>query len=298
MRPCKSIASGLAFLAVAALPFAAPSAAQETVVPKRLSESMGGAPVAAAPMAVTLQAQVSTGAEPLDASLNWTVFKRSGDAVGEIVATHSGGALRAELTPGEYVAHIGFAGAATVKPFTVPADGDAARTFDLEFGAMRLRAKSGQRVLREGAIGFAIHDRDGRRQVIRDGIEPGETVVLPAGTYRAVVRYGDHNAVTGADIRVHPGEVTEAVLGVSGAPVTLALVRDPKTPVPIATVNWRVFDNAGKPILQTDATTPSLVLAPGSYTVEALLGEWTTVHTFEVESGEPIDVHVAFDGTS
>ena len=296
MRPCKSIASGLAFLAVAALPFAAPSAAQETVVPKRLSESMGGAPVAAAPMAVTLQAQVSTGAEPLDASLNWTVFKRSGDAVGEIVATHSGGALRAELTPGEYVAHIGFAGAATVKPFTVPADGDAARTFDLEFGAMRLRAKSGQRVLREGAIGFAIHDRDGRRQVIRDGIEPGETVVLPAGTYRAVVRYGDHNAVTGADIRVHPGEVTEAVLGVRGSPVTLALVRSPTADAAVATVTWRVFDSGGKPLLQTDEPTPALVLAPGNYTAEVLHGDWTTVHRFEVGTNAPLDVRVPLEG--
>ena len=282
----------LAPLALVAL-LAAPAFAQETVVPTRLSEAMGAAETAE-PVVVTLRARLAADAAPLASGIGWSVFERRGDAVGERVAEGTSGELRARLAPGDYAAHVSVGGASTVLPFTIPPDEAFERTFDLDFGAVRLHARA--EGLDGGAIDFAIHDREGRRSAIRAGIEPGTPVVLPAGTYRAVIRYGRHNAVTGADIRVHAGEVTEATLAVKGAPVKLALVRNAASDAAVATVTWRLFDSGGKPLLQTDEPTPSLVLAPGNYTAEVLHGDWTTVHRFAVESNEAVEVRVPLEG--
>lgn len=291
MRSCNPLAAICALVLLSA----APVAAQETVVPKRLSEAMG-AVASTEPVSVRLQARIAPDAEPLGDAVSWTVFSRTGDSVGEVAARTTGSQLEAELRGGDYVAHIAFGGASTVVPFTVSGEGTTEQILDLNLGGLRLAARSAGRPIGTGSISFAIHDREGDRHAIHENITPGQMVMLPAGTYRAVVRYGEHNAVTGADIRVHAGELTEATLGVKGAPVSLALVRTPRSKAALATSTWRVFDSGGKPLLQTDEPTPSLVLAPGSYTAEVLHGDWTTVHRFEVETNEPLAVRVPLDG--
>ena len=292
MRTCKTLPV-LVALALAPLTVAA---AQENVVPQRLLETMGGSALPTKPTDVALAARLADGAARIETGLRWTIYAREGDAVGEFVGSHDGGAFEAVLEPGPYVAHVAYAGTTTVARFDVAANGPNDHDVTLDLGAMRLTARSGKRSLpTDDSVTFAIHEREGDRKPIRHGIAPGETVLLPAGIYRAVVRYGEHNAVTGADIRVHPGEVTEAVLGVQGARVSLALVRRPNAAAAIATVTWRVFDSGGKPLLQTDEPTPSLVLAPGSYTAEVLHGDWTSVHRFEVELNEPLDVRIPLE---
>ena len=281
-----------------------PAAAQ--IVPKRLADAMGAPDAAAAePVAVRLSAAMVPGGPAPDGAasptLGWTVFARRSDTVGALAASGAGPVLEARLAPGDYVAHVAHAGTSTVHPFTVEAraEGDEGDEEDgegealaielaLDLGAVRLGASTGgEALVTEDVVEFAIHDAEGERRTIRERIAPGETVVLPAGVYRAVVRYGEHNALAGADIRVRPGELTDVTLGVGGAPVRLALVREAGGTVPLAAVSWRVFDPDGKPLLATDEPSPALVLAPGSYTAEVLHEGWTAVHRFDVRAGEP-----------
>ena len=271
-------------VAGAAALLAVPAGAE--VVPQRLIDVMG-APAAAAAVEVTLSATLSGGGPT--GPIEWSVFARSNDAVGALAASGRGETLAAALPPGQYVAHIGIAGTSSVRSFAVTEAGGP-EPFVLAIGAVSLDASSnGMPLDRPDAVAFTIYDTGDGREAIRRDIRPDETVVLPAGVYRAVVRYGDHNALTGADIRVKPGEVTRATLGVSGAPVRLSLVREGSTAA-LAAVHWRVFDDGGKPIMDTDLPSPSLVLAPGAYTAEVLHDGWTGVHRFEVASGTPLDL--------
>ena len=287
-----SVALALAALAPAAAETDVPSPAQ--VVPQRLIETMGGTAAAGPAVDVELIATLSHGGET--GPVQWTVLERSSDETGDIVARGQGASLGASLRPGDYVAHIALAGTSIVRTFAVSDQGGPA-PFALEIGGMSLAASSaGEPLGTTDAVEFTIYDTDGERKAIRRGVAPDETVVLPAGVYRAVVRYGEHNALTGADIRVRPGEVTHATLGVSGAPVRLSLVREPGARAALAAVSWRVFDDGGKPIMESDEPSPALVLAPGAYTAEALHDGWTGVHRFEVKSGEPLDLKLPVDG--
>lgn len=268
---------------------AAPAGAE--VVPQRLIDTMGEQSVPAA--AVRLVALMAGGGEASEAT-RWRVFERVNDDVGGVVARGTGAAIEASLRPGTYVAHIALAGTSIVRPFSVAAEGGTV-PFELAIGAVSLSASSNGAPLApsdetSGTIAFSLYDTHGERRAIRRGVAPGERVVLPAGVYRAVVRYGEHNALTGADIRVRPGEVTHATLGVSGAPVRLSLVSQESSDAALAAVSWRVFDSGGKPLMDSDEPAPSLVLAPGRYTAEALHDGWTGVHPFEVVSGKPLDL--------
>ena len=295
MNARKLIAFPLAvsFALVPSIDSASAQDAPEKIVPQRLVDVMG-AEEAGEPVAISLAVAL----EGSQASIapRWTVFRRRHDDVGRVVATGMGATFEAALPPGEYVAHIEVAGTSSVRPFAVTVAGGP-EPFALELGGISMTASSnGSPLVAPGAIDFSLYDTAGERTAIRRDIEPRETVVLPAGVYRAVVRYGEHNALTGADIRVRPGEVTHATLGVGGAPVRLSLVREPGATAALAAVSWRVFDDGGKPIMDSDEPSPTLVLAPGAYTAEALHDGWTGVHRFEVVSGEPLDLKLPVGG--
>ena len=286
MNARKHLAGGLL---VAALGFGIVASASAQVVPKGLSETMGVPEGPDNPVPIELSVALVSGPAIGD-GVEWTVFQRTNDEIGAIAAQGSGGVLATSLPPGNYAAHISFAGTSSVQPFAVTEAGGPTR-FTLGVGGVNLVASSNGAALDTAdAIDFTIYDTTGERKPIRRALPPGETIVLPAGVYRAVVRYGEHNALAGADVRVRAGEVTHATLAVSGAPVRLSLVREKGATAALAAVSWRIFDDGGKSIMDTDEPSPELVLAPGAYTAEVLHDGWTGVHPFEVVSGEKLEL--------
>ena len=295
------------FLPLAAgIAISVPAVAQDAdpaPVPLGLQKALPGTPpadlavgVADADVAqgsVTLAAVVRNGDEPLAEGLTWHVFERKGTAAGDLVAMRQGGSQSLRLKMGEYVAHVAYGRASAVVPFTVAIDGADLDPVVLDAGAIRLSAEAGGRALEEGAdVRFSIYEVSGQdRRLILPDVPADETVRLARGLYRVVAQYGSINAVAGADIRVRTGEVTEATLGVPGAVVTLKLVQG-EGRAPLASTAWRVFDSDGKPLFESDEPAPSLILAAGSYTTEALHDGRTISHTFDVQSGQDATVAV------
>ena len=296
-----------AFLPLAAgIAISVPAVAQDggtTPVPLGLQKALPGTPPASlavgttdgdiAQGSVTLAAVVRNGDEPLAEGLTWHVFERKGTAAGELVAVRQGGTHSLRLKMGEYVAHVAYGRASAVVPFTIATDGAELDPVVLDAGAIRLSAEAGGRALAEDAdVRFSIYEVSGdERRLILPDVPPGETVRLARGLYRVVAQYGSINAVAGADIRVRTGEVTEATLGVPGAEVTLNLVQG-EGRAPLASTAWRVFDSAGKPLFESDEPAPSLILAAGSYTTEALHDGRTVSHSFDVKPGQDETVAV------
>ena len=287
----RNLAFGTALLLLPTTTFA-----EVNVVPNGLIETMGRETADMRPVAVSLVASLGESGSSMADTIEWSVFERTSDTVGDAVATGSGPTVDLRVSPGSYVAHVALAGTTTVRPFEVASDGDPTITIPLEIGALRLFAEaSGRAMGADEPVSFSLYDTDGDRHLIRSGIVPGSILALPAGLYRAVVRYGDHNALTGADIRVRDGEIIEATLGVRGAKVDLALVRSSASDAAVADVSWRLFDSGGKTLLRTDEPRPGLVLAPGNYTAEVMHGDWTTIHQFEVGTQGPVSVRVPLE---
>ena len=283
---------------VAAMPAVA---AENAAVPLGLRQAMPGGPTATADGAVAqgsvdLAAVVRVGDEPIAEGLAWHVFERNGTSAGDLVAARRGGSQSLRLKVGSYVAHVAYGRASGVVTFDVTPDGAPLDPVVLDAGAIKLAAEAGGRPIAEtDDVRFSIYEVDGDdRRLILPDVPPGQTIRLARGVYRVVAQYGPINAVAGADIRVRTGEVTEATLGVPGAQVTLNLVTG-EGRAPLASTAWRVFDAAGKPLFESDEPAPSVILAAGAYTTEALHGGRTITHSFDVEAGENATVSVPMD---
>ncbi len=116
-------------------------------------------------------------------------------------------------------------------------------------------------------------------------------VQLNAGTYKVVSKWGNQNAVVRADIRVEPGEVTEATLFHKASQVTFSLVSKAGGEA-IADVDWKVQDSEGETIYTHFGAFPSTVLAEGDYTVFAQTGDTVYNREFQVQAGRPVNIEV------
>ena len=246
---------------------------------------------------VELVATVTNGGEPIEDGLTWHIFERNGTQAGDLVAARTGGAQTLRLPVGEYVAHVAYGRAAAVSPFTLRAAGAKLDPIVLNAGAVSLAAEAGDAAVDADKVTFSIYEVKGDdRRLIQPNVAPGETIRLVRGVYRVVAQYGDINAVGAADVRVRVGEVTEATLGVSGAPVVLKLVREAGG-APVAATSWRVFDKEGKQLFESDEPAPNLILAAGTYTAEAVNGGATVTQNFTVGAGETVEVDVTLPST-
>ena len=275
-----------------------------TPVPTGLAAAMPRVPnqsldeaEAVQPQPISLSAVLQAGDEPILSGLQWHVFELATDTrPGALVAVRRGGSQDLTLEPGSYVVHVSYGRASAVTPLEVSAAGSTVEPLVLDAGAMRLSAEAGGQAIGDlSEVRFSIYEADAaRRRLILPNVKVGETVLLAGGVYRVVVQYGPHNAAAGADIRVHPGEITEATLGVPGAEITLNLVRE-NSDTPVAAVEWQVFDASGRAMFDADTPSPSLVLGEGSYTVEARHDNRTIGREFEVRAGRDETVRVTLD---
>ena len=241
---------------------------------------------------VELTATITNGGEPIEDGLTWHVFERNGTQAGDLVAARTGGAQTLRLPVGEYVVHVAYGRASAVSPFTLRVAGAKLDPIVLNAGGITLAAEAGGEPIGSDDVRFSIYEVDGeRRRLIQPNVSVDETVQLVRGVYRVVAQYGDINAVGAADVRVRVGEVTEATLGVPGAPVVLKLVREGSTN-PIAATSWRVFDGEGKQLFESEDPAPELVLAAGTYTAEAVNGGSPVTESFTVNPGQVNEVAI------
>ena len=287
-----------AALAFGLFPFAVFAQEDATPVPFGLMRGMPSGENAAptspnvARESVELVATVTNGGDPVQEGLTWHVFERNGTQAGDLVAARTGGTQTLRLPVGEYVAHVAYGRASAVSPFTLRVAGAKLDPIVLNAGAISLAAEAGGVAIDPSEVRFSIYEVDGdRRRLIQPNVGSDETIRLVRGVYRVVAEYGDINAVGAADVRVRVGEVTEATLGVPGAPVVLKLVRETGG-APIAATAWRLFDENGKQLFESDEPSPEVVLAAGSYTAEAVNGGSPIESRFTVEAGEGTDVEV------
>lgn len=281
-------------------PLPAPETPDETAPPPARSPAASEAAAAAAAVAavkqpVTLTAQITDRGMNIPEGLVWRVFDTRTDTSGELAlaAKSEDATARLELVPGEYVVHVAYGRAQASDTLRV-VEGENNKSIVLDAGAMRLNAAvTGDVSIPINLLRFDIFTsgNEGDRTQVAQNLSANDIVTLNAGTYHVVSYFGDVNAVVRADLRVEPGQMTEATLYHRAAQVTLKLVTESGGEA-IADVEWTVKTAGGATVYSNIGAFPATVLGEGDYLVLAKRGDTVYNREFEVRPGPGQEVEV------
>ena len=253
------------------------------------------AAISSVPQPVTLTARITAEGTPIPDGLIWRVFEGTPDEDGEmaLVAKADAGNAQLELPPGDYVVHVAYGQAQISEPLSV-VPGANVHDVILEAGALRLNsAVTGDIPISPALLHFDIFTSGGDvgRALVADDLPPNEIVTLNAGTYEIISRFGAINAVVRADLRVEPGQLTDATLYHHAAEISFKLVSE-EAGEAIADVEWTVKTADGATIFSERGAFPSAVLSEGEYLVLAKLGEQVYNRQIQVQPGGPREIEV------
>lgn len=247
------------------------------------------------PQPVILTAQVTEGLPMIAEGLTWRVYNTTVDASGQLtLAAQSTDAIaRVELAPGVYVVHVAFGRAQVADSLTV-AEGSNEKTVVLEAGGLRLNAAVvGDVPIPINQLRFDVYEAAGEddENVVQRGVAANDIVTVSSGTYHVVSHFGDVNAEVRADLRVEPGQLTDAVLYHRAQQLTFKLASVAGGEA-IADVEWTVKNEAGETLYTNIGAFPSTVLEEGDYVVLAKRGTDVFNREFQVVSGQPREIEV------
>ena len=275
-----------------AAPVAEP--APEPATPDTAVEAVSA--VALPPQPVTLSAQITEGGSAIPDGLVWRVFNTTTDLTGQLamVAKSEDATARMSLVPGEYVVHVAY-GRAQASDTLVVSETGAEKAIVLDAGALRLNASiAGDIPIPINLLRFDISS-DGatgaERTLVAQGISANDIMTLNAGTYHVVSYFGSVNAVVRADLRVEPGQLTDATLYHKASQVSFKLVSTPGGEA-IADVDWTIKTADGGTVFTEIGAFPATVLGEGEYLVLAKRGEDVFNRQFEVKAGQPQAIEV------
>ncbi len=247
------------------------------------------------PQPVTLSAVIKENGPVVPDGLTWRIFDIRTDDSGQLTLLFRSeeASPTLELPPGEYVVHVSYGRAQTSDALSVVL-GPNFKTVILDVGALRLKgAVTTQINIPAEQLGFDVYAEgsEGGQVPVALDMKPDELIYLNAGIYQVISRWGEQNASVRADIRVEPGQVTEATLFHDAARVNFLLVSNAGGEA-IADVDWQVQNMDGETIYTHLGAFPSAILAAGDYVVFAQSGEQVYSREFQVQAGRPIDIEV------
>jgi hypothetical protein len=253
------------------------------------------AAIAAEKQPVTLTAQITDRGMVIPDGLVWRVFDTRTDATGELAlaAKSEDATAQLQLAPGEYVVHVAY-GRAQASDTLEVVEGDNSKAIVLDAGAMRLNAAvTGDVSIPINLLHFDIFSSgtESDRTLVAQNLSANDIVTLNAGTYHVVSYFGDINAAVRADLRVEPGQMTEATLYHRAAQVTFKLVTETGGEA-IADVEWTVKTTGGATVYSNIGAFPATVLAEGEYLVLAKRGDTVYNREFEVRPGPSREIEV------
>lgn len=242
-----------------------------------------------------LTAQITENGMSIPEGLVWRVFDTRTDSSGELAlaAKSDSAAATFELPPGEYVVHVAY-GRAQASETVQVAEGGANRNIVLDAGAMRLNAAvTGDVPIPINLVRFDIFTAGSGadRAMVAQGLAANDVVTLNAGTYHVVSYFGSVNAVVRADLRVEPGQMTDATLYHRASQVIFKLVTEPGGEA-VADVDWTVKTAEGETVFTDIGAFPATVLAEGDYLVLAKRGETVFNREFQVQPGATREIEV------
>lgn len=223
---------------------------------------------------VRFMARLTDDGATLERDLIWTVYSlNDSDVTSEDLALNAqGGTLESALPPGSYIVHVSYGLATLSRPLTIGLQG-IVESFTMRAGGMSLRgAISANDYLPDELVSFevfadGVDGNEGDTPVIAD-VDERTVLVVPAGRYTVVSRYGNENSTVRAQIDVEAGQLTEAVMFHQAAQITLKLVNEPNGEA-LPGTSWSVLNPGGDVVSEFIGAFPTMVLTEGEYTIIA-----------------------------
>jgi len=284
-------------------PLPAPSAAVPNSPAPNFAAPTAAAPMAPIPMVPSGQVALSLSAHfgkdaatPIGGGLTWRVYAAKAEPGGtfRLVKEDKTPSPTMVLPPGDYIVHVGFGLATSVKPVSL--HGSTAREdFDLPAGGLRMEGRVGDVRVPAGQISFDVYKGSqfeaGDRRPIAEHVMTGDVMVVPEGTYYIVSNYGDANSVVRSDIRVAAAKLTDITVTHRAAAITLKLVSD-KGGEALANTAWSVLTPGGDVIKESIGAFPRVILAEGEYRAIARNEGKVYEREFTVVTGVDGDIEV------
>jgi hypothetical protein len=278
------------------------SAAPNSAAPNSAAPN-SAATMAPTPMVPTGQVALALSAHfgkdaatAIGGGLTWRVYAAKAEPSGtyKLVKEDKTPAPTLVLPPGDYIVHVGFGLATSVKPVSLR--GPAVKEeFDLPAGGLRMEGRVGDVRVPAGQISFDVYKGSqfeaGDRRPIAEHVMTGEVVVVPEGTYYIVSNYGDANSVVRSDIRVAAAKLTDITVTHRAAAITLKLVGE-KGGEALANTAWSVLTPGGDVIKESIGAFPRVILAEGEYRAIARNEGRVYEREFTVVTGVDGDVEV------
>lgn len=245
---------------------------------------------------VTLSAKISEDGPLVPDGLVWRIYdtKPSDDGQLNLVGKSENPTAVFKLAPGQYVVHVAYGYAQVSDTLTVE-DHAQSKTLVLEAGGLRLNAEiEGDISIPPDQLKFTVYSstEGSENDPLASNVKPNQLLQLNAGVYHVISYYGAVNAIVRADLRVDPGQLTDATLYHHASQVSFRLVSEEGGEA-IADVEWRVVDQSNSQVLFSDVSAfPTTVLEEGDYTVIAKRGANTYNRDFSVGAGNPSEIEV------
>jgi hypothetical protein len=252
--------------------------------------------VTSVPQPVHLSAQITDGGAAIADGLVWRIFDTKTDTSGQLamVAKSDQAVASLSLPPGEYVIHVAYGRAQASDTLTV-AEGENDKSIVLDAGALRLNAAvTGDIPIPINLLRFDVFTggaTESDRTLVAESVTANDIMTLNAGTYHIVSYFGDVNAVVRADLRVEPGQLTDATLYHQAAQISFKLVSEAGGEA-IADVEWTVKTADGKTVFSDLGAFPATVLSEGDYLVLAKRGDSVFNREFQVQPGAAKEIEV------
>lgn len=254
--------------------------------------------LAQTPGKISLEAQLAADAPAVTRGLVWRIFAPEAGPDGKLalIATAEGGSSAFELAPGSYLVHAAFGSAGATKRITLGTGELRQESLVLDAGGLKLDAVlSGGVRIPSDKLRFSIyeaHSETGEdRRLVVPNVSPKTVVRLNAGTYHVISKYGRVNAIIRSDIRVEAGKLTEATVEHRAAQLTMKLVREAGGEA-IADTHWSILTESGDIVRESVGAFASMVLAEGTYTINAKNRDRNYQRDFTVVAGRNQDVEV------
>jgi hypothetical protein len=275
-------------------PLPVPSAAAPSSAP--IANPPAAAATPAGQVALSLSAHFGKDAPTIGGGLTWRVYAAKAEPNGnfKLVKEDKSASPTMALPPGDYIVHVGFGLATSVRPVTL-LGAPVREEFNLPAGGLRMEGRVGDARIPSGQIYFDIYKGSqfeaGDRRPLAEHVMTGDVVVVPEGTYYIVSNYGDANSVVRSDIRVAAAKLTDITVTHRAAAITLKLVGQ-KGGEALANTAWSVLTPGGDVIKESIGAFPRVVLAEGEYRAIARNEGKVFEREFKVVTGVDGDVEV------
>ena len=234
--------------------------------------------------------------QQITGGLHWRIYPVKPDQSGAFrpLKEDRGAAPVFSLPPGNYVVHVGFGLASTVRAVQLRPEG-MRETFEIPAGGLRIEGRVGDVRIPPGQISFDLYRgsqfEPGDRRPIVQSVASGDVILVPDGSYHIVSHYGDGNSVVRSDIRVQTGKLVDATVTHRAAVITLKLVSQYGGEAR-ANTQWSVLTPGGDVVKELIGAFPRVILAEGEYRAIARNDDRTYERTFRVVTGVDGEVEV------